>query len=116
MVAMATINLTPDTVQVRFTASEKFWGLIRDIDVPRTQVSEAVVETDALAAVTGMRAPGLGWPGRRKIGTWRGKGRTAVTVTAGQPAVRIELTGAQWDRLLIGHDDPQAVVDQLTAR
>jgi hypothetical protein len=32
-------------------------------------------EPDALAAVSGLRAPGLAVPGRTKIGVWRGRGR-----------------------------------------
>lgn len=116
MTPMATITITRDAVQVRFTTREKIGGLIRDIEVPLSQVTEVAVENDALGAVRGLRAPGLALPGRRKIGTWRGRGRTAVSVTAGQPAVRIELSGDGWDRLLIGHDDPPSVVDQLAAR
>jgi hypothetical protein len=45
----------------------------------------------------------------RKIGTWRGRGaKTMVSVRKDQPAVRVELTGARFDVLLIGADDAAA--------
>jgi hypothetical protein len=69
---------------------------------------------DGLAAVRGIRAPGLGLPGVRTVGTWRGReGRTLVSVRRGQPVVRIALTGRRFDTLLIGVDDPAAVAGEL---
>jgi hypothetical protein len=61
-----------------------------------------------------VRAPGLGLPGVRKVGTWRGRdGRTLVSVRRGQPGLRIALTGQHFDTLLIGVDDPAAVAGEL---
>lgn len=114
---MATIHITPETLSVRFTARERIGGLLRDISVPRTAVRAASVEPDGIRAVTGLRAPGLALPGVRKIGTWRGFGdrsrRTAVSVAAGEPAVRITLEGARWDQLLIGSPEAAEVAAQL---
>jgi hypothetical protein len=36
-------------------------------------------------------------------------------VRRGQPALRVRLTGARYDELLIGADDPQRYADQLAA-
>ena len=73
---MAQLTLTDDTLQLRFTTAEKVLGLVRDHDFPRSAITSARVEQDGLGAVRGVRAPGLGLPAVRKIGTWRGKGRT----------------------------------------
>lgn len=117
MYVMATIELTPTTLTVRFTAAEHVAGLIRDVTVPRSAVTAVTVEDDGVRAVRGLRAPGLALPGRRKVGTWRGLGdhprRTAVSVTRGEPAVRIAVAGQRWDELLIGTSDAAGVAAAL---
>jgi hypothetical protein len=114
---MARIDLTPDHLIVRFTLVERIFGLLRDITVPRAAVTGVSVEADGLGSVRGLRAPGLALPGRRKIGTWRGFGeqprRTAVSVRAGEPAVRIALTGTRWDQLAIGVPDAETLARTL---
>jgi hypothetical protein len=78
------------------------------------QVGDVTVEPDGLVAARGLRAPGLAIPGRRKIGTWRGRGRRmAVSVTAGEPAVRIQLQGSRFDELLIGQADAHAIAEVI---
>jgi hypothetical protein len=115
MVAMATVQLTPDTVTVRFTRAEKIAGLLRDTAIPRSAVRSVEVVAEPLGALRGLRAPGLALPGRRKIGTWRRRGeRTLVDVRKGQPAVRVRLEGARYDILLLGADDAVALADALT--
>lgn len=115
------INLTPTNLSVTFSTYEKVAGLLRDISVPRDSVASVSVESDGISAARGLRAPGLGVPGLRKIGTWRRRAdgrtrRTAVSVRRRQPAVRIELRGTSWNQLLIGHDDARAVATELAAR
>ena len=112
---MATVTTTPQTLHVSLTRAERILGLLRDLEVPRSAVRAVEVVPDGLAAVRGLRAPGLGLPGRR-IGTWRGRGeKTLVSVRRGQPAVRVRLAGQRFDALLLGVDDPAAVADTLTA-
>jgi hypothetical protein len=113
---MATIDLSPTQLSVRFRRAEKLAGLLRDLEVPLTQVAAVTVEPDGMRAARGLRAPGLAVPGRRKIGTWRGKARrTAVSVTKGEPAVRIKLEGSKFDELLIGRPDAQAIAERIKA-
>ena len=115
MAAMATPQLTPDTVTVRFTRAEKITGLVRDTDIPRSAVRGVEVVAEPLGAMRGLRAPGLALPGVRKIGTWRRPGeRTLVAVRKGQPAVRVRLEGARYDVLLLGADDAIALADALS--
>jgi hypothetical protein len=105
---VATLTMTASEIRVRFTRSEKILGLARDITFPRAAVTEVSVHDDALAAVRGLRAPGLAIPGRRRVGTWRAPGRrAAVSVVAGTPAVRIELTGQKYDEVVISSTDAE---------
>jgi hypothetical protein len=111
---MATIEMTPRTLRVTLTRAERVLGLLRDLEVPLDAVRSAEAVPDGLAATRGLRAPGLGLPGRRKIGTWRRRGsRTFVSVRRG-PAVRLGLTGQRFDTVLVSADDAPAVVAALT--
>ncbi|SCF12923.1 hypothetical protein GA0074695_3673 [Micromonospora viridifaciens] len=111
---MATIDLTSDSIQVRLTAAEKLWALRGDLSFPRAAIRAVSVEPDGLHATRGIRAPGLGVPGHRKVGTWRGRaGREFVSVRADQPAVRITLANQRYDALLIGADDAAALAEAV---
>ena len=107
---MATLQPTDRTLSVRLHLGEKIGGLLRDLDVPLDSVREVDVVPNGMRAARGIRAPGLGLPGMRKIGTWRRRGeRMMVSVRHGQPAVRVRLDGQRFDTLLIGADDAAAV-------
>ena len=111
---MATLHVTDANLTVRLTRGEKITGLLRDVEVPRSAVRSVEVVTDALGAARGLRAPGLGLPGVRKIGTWRHRGeRTLASVRRDQPALRIRLDGQRYDTLLVGADHATALADAL---
>ena len=113
---MTTLRTTDDHLEVRFTAAEKLAGLLRDVRVPLSAVRGVEVVADGLSAARGVRAPGLGLPGLRKIGTWRTRsGKDVVAVRRGQDAVRVHLAGQRWASLLIGTDDAAAVAASVTA-
>ncbi|WP_209307517.1 hypothetical protein [Geodermatophilus sp. DF01-2] len=108
------MTTTPRTLTVSLSRGERVLGLLRDLEVPRSAVRSVEVLPDGLAATRGLRAPGLALPGRRKIGTWRGRGeKTLVSVRRGRPAVRVRLTGQRFDTLLLGVDDPAGVAGAL---
>ena len=94
---MTTITVTPQSLRVEFTRTEKWTGFLRDLDVDRRDIASVKAVPDGLAAAHGLRAPGLGIPGVRKIGNWwRTGGRhTLVSVRHGQPALSIELVGGR---------------------
>lgn len=111
------MTLTETAVRLRFRAWEKVAGLIRDLDVPLEAVTSAELVADGLAGTRGLRAPGLGLPGYRKIGTWRGRGhKSIVSVRRHQPAVRLRLAGQRFDEVLVGSDDAAELVERLRAR
>jgi hypothetical protein len=103
---MATVQLTPTTLTVHLTLGEKIGGLLRDLEVPLSAVRNVDVVDRPLSDLRGLRAPGLGLPGVRAIGTWRHRGeRTYVSIRRGQPAIRVRLEGERYDTLLVGADD-----------
>lgn len=112
---MAVIRRTADQLEVRFTTAEKILGLVRDHSFPVSSITSMKVVDHALHAVHGLRAPGLGLPGFRMIGTWRGSGKTLASVRRGQPAVVVELAGEQFARLVIGTDDAAEVLREHRA-
>ena len=107
---MAQISMTNDEVRVELTRGEKLAALHGDVRVPRSAVRDIRVDDDPLAAVRGLRAPGLNLPRRKKIGTWRGRGhRQFVVARQGMPAVRVLLEGTKFDELIISTPDADAV-------
>ncbi len=56
---MTTATVHPDVLEISFTRREKIAGLVRDQLIPLTAVTAAEVVPDGLAALRGIRAPGL---------------------------------------------------------
>lgn len=111
---MATVQLTTETLTVHLTRAEKVLGLLRDLTVPLGAVEEVTVVPDALAAVRGLRAPGLGLPRLRMIGTWRRSGeRTLVSVRRGEPALRLRLRSQRFTSVLVGLPDPAGTAAEI---
>lgn len=111
---MATLETASGSLTLRLTRAEKVGGLLRDLEVPLSAVTDVRVEADALAAVAGLRAPGLAVPGRR-IGTWRRQRghRCVVSVRRGVPAVRVALAGERVDELLVSLPDAAEVAARV---
>ena len=113
---MTMMRAEGDALVVRFTTGEKILGLVRDLRVPASAVASVAAVDDGLEEAHGLRAPGLGLPGFRKLGTWRGRtGKTLVSVRRHQPAVRVHLTGEAFATLLIGDDDAAVLAAEIGA-
>ncbi len=113
---MTTLTVHGDRIVVRFSVVEKLLGLVRDHEFPLSAVTSVRVAAEGLEAARGVRAPGLGMPGIRKIGTWRGRGRTLVSVRRHQPAVVLDLAGERFAKVVIGTDDAEGVAAGLESR
>ncbi|GII16583.1 hypothetical protein Ppa05_33090 [Planomonospora parontospora subsp. antibiotica] len=110
---MATMTVTGGELVLALGRGERTAGLHGDIRVPLSAVREVAVVENPVAEVRGLRAPGLAVPGRTKIGTWRRAGsRSFVVARRDVPAVRVALSGARYDELLVS--DAAAV--ELAAR
>lgn len=111
---MARLDVTDDQIHVRFTPTEKVLGFVRDHSFPRDAVEGVELIEDGLAAARGIRAPGLGIPRIRLVGTWRHRGgKDLVSVRRDQPALRVTLRNQRYAAVLIGLDDARNVVDRL---
>jgi hypothetical protein len=115
MAAMATVQLTPTALTVHLTRGEKIGGLLRDLEVPLSSIRGVEVVDRPLAELRGLRAPGLGLPGVRAIGTWRHRGERAyVSIRRGEPALRVRLEGERYDTVLVGTDDAARLATALS--
>lgn len=111
---MAEVRQVGDMVEVRLSTAERIAGWHGDIRVPTSAIAGVAVVDRPLAAVSGVRAPGLHLPGRAKIGTWRQRGgKTFAVARAGVPAVRVDLVGHDYDHLVISVADADSVADSL---
>ena len=111
---MATIEIHEREVRVRLRPIERLFSFRGDVTFPREAVASVTVFERGLDAVRGIRAPGLGVPALRAIGTWRRRGgKELVVAKRGQAAVRIELRHQPWAAVVIGADDAEAVAASL---
>jgi hypothetical protein len=109
---MATITVGDGRLRVRFTTLEKVLGLVHDLDLPLSAVLAAERMPD-WKAVRGFRV-GLGMPWLWLLGTWRWRGhRQLVALRRGQPAVRIQLAGANYDEVVVEASDPDDLLRVL---
>ena len=111
---MADVRLSHARLTVRLRPWERVAGLLGDLDVPLTSVETADAVADGTQVLTGVRAPGLAWPGGPRIGTWRGRGaRRWVAVRPSQPALRLRLRGERYDEVLVSTPDADRLADEL---
>jgi hypothetical protein len=110
---MVALRRVGTTIEVRPSRFERIAGLLPPLDVPLTAVEGVEVVHQPLAEVHGFRL-GLSLPGVRKAGRFARRGELDyVSVTRGQPAVRLHLTGQHFRTLLLGADDPEHLAHTL---
>jgi hypothetical protein len=67
-----------------------------------------------MVEVHGLRAPGTGFPGVIKVGTWRSrKGNTFAVCHGPRPAIVLDLVGAPYHRLVVTLDNPEQAMQLL---
>ena len=111
---MSAVQVDGDVVRVRLTRAEKVAGLVGDLAIALDDVTAVDVVDEPMVATRGVRAPGLGIPGRRKVGTWRGRGRREfVCVRRGEPAVELTVRAGRYERYLVGTPDARAVATTI---
>jgi hypothetical protein len=107
---MASLQLEDDRVVLCLSRGQSVMGLARQVSVPLSTITSVTVVPDGLALDLGWRVGGTGIPRRLAIGRFhkfRGGPRTFAAVYAGQPAVVIETSGGDWDRLAACVENPE---------
>ncbi len=113
---MATISLEHDTLAIRLAPLERLFAVRGDLTLPLQTIASAESVPDGLAAVRGLRAPGLGVPGRVKYGTWRRRdGGTVALVRGRGPALRIRSSAGRVRDLLVSTPRADELAAQITA-
>jgi hypothetical protein len=112
-----TVTIEDGRLVVEPVGLNKLWGLRRRITVPLAQVRGATYDPGATHAGKGVRAPGLGLPGVKWVGTFYKDGDKCYwNVRAGGQTIVIELgDGAPFARLHLTVGDGRAVVDRVNA-
>ncbi|MGO8864276.1 MAG: hypothetical protein ACLQRH_26400 [Acidimicrobiales bacterium] len=111
---MAELIVDGDQLVVRLRAVEKVEAVHGEVQVPLQSVRAVEVLDDAIAAVHGIRV-GMGITGSVAVGTYNsGDAKIFAVVHHDTPrGVRVDLEGAQFDQLIVGCDDPEAVAAAL---
>lgn len=104
---MASVTVVNNEVQLQLTMSEKLAGLLRDLRVPLSSVTSVRVLADPFDGIRGLRAPGLSIPGRTRIGTWRGHGKTFAVARRDTPALQLELADEKYARIVVSLPDAE---------
>lgn len=110
---MVEIEVSGDMVTVHVLGGHRLLALRQQVVVDRRDIVEAVpAEVDLRPPW--VRAPGTFFPGVIAAGVYRGKGRKEFwdTTFTGR-AVRIDLEGREFTRLVIDVDDADAVLAEL---
>jgi hypothetical protein len=113
---MAHINIENSEIVVALSAFEKAEAVHGDLHLALAALQNAESIDDPMSGVHGLRSPGTGIPGTVAVGTFRKDGKKLFAVIHhGTPrGVRLSFEGADYDQVIVGCDDPEAVVALLT--
>lgn len=112
---MATLSVKGLNLCVELTTFERVFGILPNLSIPLDNVT-GIRQGNGILRDIGMRAPGLAWPRRALIGTFRKWKFKDYVVWTNQPHfIVIDVLGAKWDRLVIGVDDPDATLRALNS-
>jgi len=114
---MADLDVSDGRVVVHFGRKQSILALARQVSVPIADITSVDVVPDGWDLDLGWRVGGTGIPRRLAFGRYRqrGGGRTFAALYCGEPALVIETTGGDWDRLAITLDDPEAAAATVRA-
>jgi hypothetical protein len=112
---MPTLQVENDRVVALFAGRQAVMALARQVSVPLATVTSVTVVPDGWDLDLGWRVGGTGIPRRLAFGRFRMRGgpRTFAALYSGAPAVVIETSGGDWDRLAITVDEPEAVAARV---
>ncbi|MFI7003007.1 hypothetical protein [Nocardia sp. NPDC050175] len=110
---MVEIEVTGTTVTIQVVGGHQVLALREHITFDLANITE-VVRAEVDLRPPWVRAPGTFFPGVIAAGTFRGKGRKEFWDTRFDGrAVRIELDGGPFTRLVVDVDDPDLILQAL---
>ncbi|MFC9969148.1 hypothetical protein [Nocardia ignorata] len=113
-VAMVELEVDNDTVTVHVLGGHRLLALRQQVVIDRAAITE-ITTAEVDLRPPWVRAPGTFIPGVIAAGVYRGKGRKEFwDTTFGGNAVRIDLNGPDFTRLVVDVDNLDAVLDALT--
>jgi hypothetical protein len=112
---MPTLTIDGDRAVVSLTGLQSVMALAREVSVPVTAITAVEVVPDGSDVDLGWRVGGTSIPRRLWFGRFRrlGKGRTFAAVYAGEPAVILRASSADWDKLVLTLEDPEAAASTV---
>lgn len=118
---MATITVTPETIEVGFTSWERLWTRRERLTLPVAAVRHAALVDRPLSLARGARN-GFVVSGFAKFGTWgvfRGP-RQLVAARRGEPGLHLVLdraaAGGEFDEVILSAAAAPEVVRELAGR
>jgi hypothetical protein len=113
---MADLGINGSELALHLGPAEKAEGFHGDIRVPLTAVDAVRAVDDPWPELRGIRAPGTGIPDVIAVGTRRGGfGKDFAAVHGRGQAVVVDLTGAEYGRLVVTCDDAPGVAAMIEA-
>ena len=114
---MAECSVRDDELIVTLSAVEKLEAIHGDVVVPLSSVLSVEIIEQPLHYIHGIRV-GTGIPGLTAVGTFTTKSTKIFGVIHhGQHrGVRIVLTGAQFDEIILGDVDPESTTARISTR
>ncbi|MGB2722283.1 MAG: hypothetical protein WBG53_17195 [Rhodococcus sp. (in: high G+C Gram-positive bacteria)] len=110
---MNSVTIVDATLIVEPRGLDKLWSFTRRLEIPLVHVRGATHDPGASKEPKGIRAPGLGLPGKT-AGTFHRDGvRTFYNVTGSADTIVIELEQQEYQRLVLTVADPRAVVQSV---
>ena len=114
---MAELRLEDGELVVELSPLERAEAVHGDVRIPAVDIADVEVLEDVRHAVHGLKMPGSALRGYFAVGTFysdKGARKTFAVVHHHTPrGVRVELHNAEYDEIVVGADDPEALVARL---
>jgi hypothetical protein len=115
---MSSLRVDHDRLVLCLSGVQAVMGLARQVSVPLADITSVTVVPDGLALDLGLRVGGTGIPRRLAFGRYRklrGGPRTFAALYADQPAIVIESSGGDWDRIAATVEDAEGQAARVRA-
>jgi hypothetical protein len=112
---VARLDVAGDELILHLSGLERLGGFVRgDARIPLANVRRARAVESPWEELRGIRSPGVGWPKRIAIGSWRfSGGKDFVALRGKGPGVVVELAGVEFARLVVSARAAEEVAAEI---